>query len=193
MKIPEKDDNYLYIQSLNESNYLSISRLSILYTFSFTYSLYISNIPFIKDNNHIEFINYYDTESDVYINIASSKDYSYHSLSQKYLYIQLEPEIKQVKDSNKIKIKMNSLSYHLYPNQYQYNFITNLDTHFNLDLVLPIICGKKQTDKSLKQTMITIEDDGQKEIIEKEVKLDIKVDKSFSNKMIIAPLIMEII
>ena len=86
---------------------------------------------------------------------------------------------------------MNSLSYHLYPNQYKYIFITNLDIHFNLDLVLPIICGKKQTDKSLKQTMITIEDDGQKEIIEKEVKLDIKVDKSFSNKMIIAPLIME--
>ena len=135
----------------------------------------------------MKFINYYNTEFDVYINIASSKDYFFRN---QYYYFQLQPEIKQVKDSNKIKIKMNSLSYHLYPNQYKYIFITNLDIHFNLDLVLPIICGKKQTDKSLKQTMITIEDDGQKEIIEKEVKLDIEVDESFLyNKMTIAPVI----
>ena len=49
---------------------------------------------------------------------------------------------------------------------------------------------KKKPDKSLKQAKITIEDDGQNEIIEKEVKLDIEVDESFLyNKMTIAPVI----
>ena len=190
IKIPVKDDNYLYIQSLNETNYLSIQHSSILYTFSILYNVNkidINDIPLIKNDNNFEFINYYDTEFEVYINIASSKD---HSFKIKRLFIELEPEIKQIKDSNKINIKIKSLSYHFYPNQYQYIFITNLEHSFSLDLIVPFLCGKQKPDKSLKQAKIIVEDDGQNEIIEKEVKLDIEVDESFLyNKMTIAPVI----
>ena len=143
IKIPVKDDNYLYIQSLNETNYLSIQHSSILYTFSILYNVNkidINDIPLIKNDNNFEFINYYDTEFEVYINIASSKD---HSFKIKRLFIELEPEIKQIKDSNKINIKIKSLSYHFYPNQYQYIFITNLEHSFSLDLIVSFLCGKK--------------------------------------------------
>ena len=188
IEIPENDDNYLYFQTTNKTSYLSISNSSINYVYNtpYTYNSFINDIPLIK-NNKMKFINYYNTEFDVYINIASSKDYFFKN---KYYYIQLQPEIKQIKDSNKIKIKMNSLSYHFYPNQYKYVFITNLDTSFSLNLILPFLCGKQKPDKSLKQTMITIEDDGKNEIFEKEIKLDIEVDESFSyNTMTITPVI----
>ena len=188
IEIPENDDNYLYFQTTNKTSYLSISNSSINYVYNtpYTYNSFINDIPLIK-NNKMKFINYYNTEFDVYINIASSKDYFFKN---QYEYIQLQPEIKQIKDSNKIKIKMNSLSYHFYPNQYKYVFITNLDISFNLNLILPFLYGKQKPDKSLKQTMITIEDDGKNEILEKEIKLDIEVDESFSyNTMTITPVI----
>ena len=186
-KIREKDDNYLYLQTLNETKYLSVSHSSIHYIFPSLYTTDINDIPLIKNNN-LEYINYYNTEYDVIINIASSKDFL---IRNKNNYILLKPEIEQIKNSNKIKIKMNSLSYHFYPYQYQYYFITNSDnSNFNPYFALQFICGKKKLDKSLRQTMINFEDDGQNKIIEKEIELDIEVNETFSNnKMTIAPVI----
>ena len=70
------------------------------------------------------FINYYGEEFQAFINIASRKD----DLFMRNIdnFIKLKPEIKQINDTNKIEIKMNSLSYHFYPNKYKYIFITNL-------------------------------------------------------------------
>ena len=128
IKIQEKDNNYFYIQAFNTEEYLSVSHSSIHYTISNNYNGFINYIPLKKIDNNMTFINYYGEEFQAFINIASRKDELFMRNIDNF--IKLKPEIKQINDTNKIEIKMNSLSYHFYPNKYKYIFITNLHYDF---------------------------------------------------------------
>ena len=99
----------------------------------------------------------------------------------------------QIENTFKMKIKMNSLSYNFYPNKYKYLLITNLDKYFNMSLIFQVLSGKEKLDYS-KEKMVIIEDEGTKEIIEREIEIGKGLSETwwvFKHTMSIIPIIKE--
>ena len=97
-------------------------------------------------------------------------------------------KVTQLKGKNKLKIKLNSLSYILYPKLVKYYFITNINENYNE--IFSIITGKQKLDKKKFQFMKVVNDDGKNEIFEKDIKIDIDLNDNGDlelNKIICIP------
>ena len=180
IKIPKGDFNYSYIQSF-PTEYLSISELSFTYPILFSY--YKTSIEnfLINKNKDFEYLNYYDTENLNYINIATNGNNP-----NRDNYFKIFETVEQIDKSNKIKIKFKSLSYNC-PNNYKYILLINLDKEFKTSLLIPLIFGNEKLDKTKSQTKLIIDDDdGSKQLLEYEFKIDIKLKER--NSMLIVPI-----
>ena len=79
--------------------------------------------------------------------------------------------VNQLNGKNKLKIKLDSISYMFYPNLIKYYLITNVLNE--KDIIFALISGLKKPDKNKYQLMKVLEDDGLNEIFEKEFTVDI--------------------
>ena len=192
IEIPKSDDDYFYIQTSCYYSSISFSYSSIHYILSLDFrdnsNNNINDIPLNKNN--IGFINLYETSSNYSFLITSSKEYLYR---YEYNYIPLNLEMNQIENTFKMKIKMNSLSYNFYPNKYKYLLITNLDKYFDMNFIFQVLSGKEKLDNS-KEKMVIIEDEGTKEIIEREIEIGKGLSETwfiFKHTMSIIPIIKE--
>lgn len=103
--------------------------------------------------------------------------------------MKLNSKIEQIEDTNKLNIKMNSLSYYYaaLKNIYKYYLIINLEEEDLISNICAVISENKKLDKLKKQIMIIIEeDDSESDVFEKEVEINITL-KNGSNSMVIIP------
>ena len=188
INIPNSDYKSLIFQIISPSTSntikISISHNNIEQPYVF-YNNYYYSLPTYKVNPSI---NIYNTYNNSYINIAQSKEFI---LKEEKNY-KLNATIKQVNNTNKLKITMNSLSSYYSQFIYKYYLIINSENKDILDIA-SIISGDKELDTLKNQTIITIEEDSSKinKIIDKEVKIKIKLNEEDSNNMIIVPAVKE--
>ena len=128
------------------------------------------NFPYDKrDKDSSKYINFYDVEEN--------PDYIKFIETNEHIYTQdLSPEgknmaVNQLDGKNKIRIKLESISYMFYPNPIKYYLITNVMNE--KDIIFALISGLKKPDKNKHQLMKVLEDDGLNEIFEKEFTVDI--------------------
>lgn len=189
INISKIDYNYLSAQIINYNNSLNSIEAS-LYHNSFYNPVYLNNakINIISLDKSYQYLNIYDTKNINYINIAPSIE-SIHNDYSIDESMKLDLKIEQIKDTNKLKIKMNSLSYYLYL-QFKYYLIINLDESYYSNIA-EIISGHKKFDENTNQEIIIIEEDNIKnEIFEKEVEIK-KILNSGNNSIIIVPVKQE--
>ena len=179
-KLSDKNKNYYYQIKFPESeNYNSLLIQTIKTEFPLKMSLqknyiqypfinynkiydYYYNIPFDKrdKNNHI-YLNYYDVDSNTgYINFVGTNEHIYPDYHSTF---ELNQTIQQIEGKNILHIKMNSLSYVLYPNIIKYYIIINVK---NINSLYEIITGQKTINKNNHEFMTTIEDNGLNKIFE---------------------------
>ena len=193
IKIPESEGNYnsLLAQVIN-TGYLikiSFSKFNVEYPLISEYSFFDHhfNIPFDRrDKNEYSFINYYDIDNGTgYINLVETNEHIYKDY---FPIFELEQKIQQIQGKNKLKIKLNSLSYVFYPNIVKYYVIFNVEN--NIDILYSFLTKQKEPNKDLHQFMVILEDNGEKEIFEKEieVKIDLIEDSYNKNKAYFFPI-----
>ena len=187
IEIPKGDYNILLVQSLTQGeNYKNSLFKNNIYYSTLTKGYFI-NFPINKNDYNSSYINYYDTSDTGFINFIIKNEFIFKN---KYNNQQFNPEISQIKGTNKLKIKMNSLSYYD-SNIYNYYFIINIDD--KIPIIYSVIFDHKRLDASQKQQMIIVEDDGTKEIVEYEIKIDIELYNNPSdNIMVVVPVQKEI-
>ena len=196
INFPKGDYNYFLIQT-NNAYYIDYNKFSITNNLNY-YTLneyyYYYNIPIDKNdimNNNL-YLNYYDASSvDNYINIIARKEIFY-SEKEKYSYndhFRLIKDISQTIGNKKLTIKLNSYPYNFlnqptkyyiliiaredFDNYYNFKSIYN----YNLSNIFSIINGYKSPDKNKNQTMIILEDNGEKNEIEYEVEINDRSSK----------------
>ena len=178
IKLSEIGNNYkhLFFQEINAGLSIKVTILknNIEYPFIPFKDFYqLFNIP-IK-NEEIKkspvYINYYDIDNyDGYINFIESNE---NNNPDYYSLFKLDPIIQQIEGTNKIKIKMNSLSYILFPNIIKYFLIINARDDINN--IYSIITGNKEVNNSNFEFMTTIEDNGTNEKLDFSIEINIKL------------------
>ena len=190
LKIPEPQNNsYVLVQHKRGEfpQAMSISKNNIQYPIlnDGDGNLYY-NIPYDKrDKKSVVYLNFYDVEEKPgYINFIETNEHIY---SDYFKFLELNLTASQLKGKNKLRIKLNSLSYIFYPNIVKYYFIANMDD--NIDVLFSMLTGQTIPDKDKHQFMIEIEDDGKNEIFEKDIKIDIELDENTKNVIFCIPMI----
>ena len=188
IEVPESNHNLL-IQTKNDKKFkISLSIDSIQYPLIDTSSKNIDfyyNSPIDEYNNPKKkiYINYYDiNNSDGFINIFEANELIH---ADYYKIIELKPTIQKNEETNKIKIKINSLSYAFYPNVVKYYILINIEE--NYPLIYSIIAGQKKADTSKCQYFEIVEDNGSNEIFEKEIGINFNLINNSSYKVFILP------
>ena len=191
IEVPEFDSAFLLVQAIKTFSTLkmTISKNSIHYPLTNNYEEFIHhfNIP-IEDTEKSVYLNYFETDSfPGYINLVGGNQINYPSL---HLSDGLNPNIEQIEGKNRLKIKMDSLSYIHYQNKYKYYLLFNInETNLNL---YSILTGKINVNSSDFQIMKIIEDDGSKKILEFEfdINIDLKEDNYYkinNNNILFVP------
>ena len=188
INIPKSEYNSLLVQIINSNNSLNEIKTSISFDNiqiqKLFYNSYYYSIPINKLN---PIINIYDTSNNNYINIVHKNEI----INKEEKNYELNATIEKINNKNKIKIKMNSLSYYYSPlkNIYKYFLIINLEDDFisNISYISEVISGNKSLDYLKNQTMIIIEEETyNKNIFEKEIDINIPLN-NYSNTMIVIP------
>ena len=192
IKIPEPtNSNYLSIQTKNEGMFatkMSFLKKGIEYPFLRIndYDHYY-NFPYDKrDKDSSKYINFYDVEENPdYINFIETNEYIYKHY-RPYDSLEKNIEVEQINGKNKLRIKLNSLSYMLYPNLIKYYLITNvLDEK---DIIFALISGLKKPDKKKHEFMKVLDDNGLNEIFEKDFTVDIDlIELNETNSILCVP------
>ena len=181
LKIPEpQNNNYIAIQKY-PFNKMSFSRNNIQYPYSDLDIYTYCNILYDKrKKNNDEYINIYDIqENPGYINFIETNEHIYPDHNP---LLKINLNVTQVEGENKLRIKLNSLSYIFYPNLVKYYFITNIeDIRYSFYELFSMIAGNQKPDKSKYQFITVIEDDGENELIEKDIKIDIDLKEGYLN------------
>lgn len=187
IKIPKVDYNSIILQVTNNNNSvtnisISFQHNSIIYTFSFL-NQYYNSIPIDKLN---PCINIYETNNINYINIVHSKD----TVLNNYKILKLNATIEQVNSKNKLKIKMDSLSFYYTLIKYKYYLIINLENDTK-PYITSVLSGNTNLDKLKNHIMTILEEDNIiKEVIEKEIDITIPLKSNDTNSIIIAPAVV---
>ena len=133
------------------------------------------------------FINFYETAPDFgYINLA--KNHHYHgNLYERYDLYKGNAKVNQIEGKNRIKIHMDSLTYLSYPDIFQYYLFINVFDYFNFNYsdMYSIITNKKKLSESNNELMVIIEDNGNNEIFEYEIDINIKLKEKDPNSIIL--------
>ena len=191
IKIPKRDYNSLLIETSFSKNdiKLGLSENNILYPITQKKkNLYF--YQFIINNNEKDlYLNYYETDSDGYINLVENicSFNAYNSNNSN-----LKPKIEQIEGENKIKIKIFSSSYYFYPDIVKYYLIINavnysdFSNEDNYTDLYSIIANKRKINKSNNEFMTIIEDKGTSEFFECEVDIDMELKQK--NQFFIVPM-----
>jgi len=147
IQVPKGNYNSFSIQTIyNKDTKFSFSKNTFHYTildrvYGGIKNEFYFNMPLnTKNSNDNTYFNYYDKDySDGFINIIEEKEYFFTELKK---IIELEPNIEQISGKNKIKIKINSLSFCFYPNVIKYYILINIEE--NIPLIYSIITKKKR-------------------------------------------------
>ena len=175
---PQGDYNSLLIQTINTGFpiKMTLSKSYIQYPFKLYYNFFYHhfNVPYDKrDKNQILYLNYYDVDSTPgYINFVGTNEHIY---PDNYIIFDLDQELEQINGTNKINIKMNSLSYVFYPNIVKYYLIVNTENNYNI--LYSILTGQKELNKSNHEFMTIVEDDGSKEKFKTTIQVDIDLNE----------------
>ena len=164
---------------------MSFSRNNIQYPYLALYYDYTYyNILYDKrKKNNDEYINFYDIqENPGYINFIETNEHIYPDNNP---LLKINLNVTQVEGENKLRIKLNSLSYIFYPNLVKYYFITNIENSFYEEFSM--ITGNQKPDKSKYQFITVVEDDGENELIEKDIKIDIDLEDDCFNAIYCIP------
>ena len=188
LKIPEPhDNNYVLFQS-NIGVFpqlISFSKKNIQYPYLQNSLYFYYYIPYDKrDNNSDVYLNFYDVQDPVYINFIEANERVYKDY---FPISEIILKVEQLEGQNKLKIILKSLSYMLYPNLVKYYFITKLDNYKEKPLdILSLITGQKKPNRTEYEFMTVVEDNGENEIFEKVIEIDI--DLKGSNRMYCIPI-----
>ena len=178
IKLSEIGNNYkhLFFQEINAGLSIKVTILknNIEYPF-IPFKDFYQLFNIIIKNEEIKkspvYINYYDIDNyDGYINFIESNE---NNNPDYYSLFKLDPIIQQIEGTNKIKIKMNSLSYILFPNIIKYFLIINARDDINN--IYSIITGNKEVNNSNFEFMTTIEDNGTNEKLDFSIEINIKL------------------
>ena len=190
INFPKGDYNFLLVQSSGYYYRMTINndlhRYQYLFYYYYTYNILIDKNDIMNNNLYL---NYYDTDSaDIYINFIPRKEFfPYNDYDYSFKY---NMTIDQIKGENKLKLKFISYSYFFFQQPINYYILINSedkDTYrYNMNNIYSIIGEYKSLDKDKNQTMIILEDNGEKEIVEFEI--EIKDKLSENNKLIIVPI-----
>ena len=107
---PDGDYNSLLVQFTGNDFHFSLFKNSIQCIFEHTFKNFY-NLPIEKTDkmNNNTYINYYDVvSSDAYINFVPRNEYIYAKYNDIF---NLNMKVKQIGDTNKLNIKLNSYSY----------------------------------------------------------------------------------
>ena len=181
LKIPEPHDNNCVLFQSNLGVFpqlISFYKKYIQYPYLQASSYFYYYIPYDKrDNNSDVYLNFYEVEDNPgYINFIEAKDRVYKD----YLPIsEFILKVEQIEGQNKLKIILKSLSYMLYPNLVKYYFITNFENYNEKPLdILSLITGQKKPNRTEYEFMTVVEDNGENEIFEKDIEIDIDLKSS---------------
>ena len=183
LNLPKIDYNYNYlsVQIINGDNPLQSINSSFYHdSFYNHFSLY-DGINFL--DNSIQCLNIYDTKDISYIIIAPSNESNYNNYGIDNL-MKLNSKIEQIEDTNKLNIKMNSLSYYYSYLKFKYYLIINLEENLN-SKIFEIISGNKKPDEN-QEILVIEENNNNNEIFEYEVEIK-KNLSSYNNSIIIVP------
>ena len=185
LKIPEpQNNNYILVQSKIRGfpQKMSYSKNNILYPFLDDEIYFYFNIPYDKrDKSNYVYLNYYDVQDTPgYINFLEVKEHIYKDY---FPLKKLNLTVVQIKGKNKLRVKLNSLSYSLFPNHVKYYFITNIEDSF--EVMYSMVSGHQKPDKNKFEFLTVIEDDGANAIFQTDIKIDIslKGDNYASNEL----------
>ena len=123
---PDGDYNSLLVQFTGNGFRFSLFKNSIQCIFEHTVENFY-NLPIDKTDkmNNNSYINYYDAvSSDAYINLVPRNEYIYTKYN-KYSAFTLNMTVKQIGDTNKLNIKLNSYSYFYNQKPIQYYLLIN--------------------------------------------------------------------
>ena len=126
-----------------------------------------------KSNSNSFFINLFHPDEFSCMNIFINK-YFYRQYKDKKILnlLQYKSYIEQINQTNKIKIKLNSLSYYDISKKYYYYLFINYKMYYFQEMYFPI-SGLKKPDVSKKQALIFLDvDDGLNETKEYEADID---------------------
>jgi uncharacterized protein YrzB (UPF0473 family) len=189
LKIPEpQNNNYILVQSKRGGfpQKMSYSKNNILYSFLDDDFYSYFNIPYDKrDKSSDVYLNYYDVqETPGYINFLEVKEKIYKDY---FDLKKLNLTVVQLKEKNKLRVKLNSLSYSLLPNHVKYYFIINIEDNF--EVFFSMVSGHQKPDKNKFEFLTVIEDDGANAIFQTDIKIDInlKGDSYASNEIFCIP------
>jgi len=187
---PNVDNDSLLIQSIsNLDNLFSLSKYNTIYPlYSIISSSYynIYNVPFNK--NYIlsknTYLNYYgNCLSDGFVNFIPTNQFS---VDENGLLFSFNLAVKQKGKTNKFIISLKSYSYYISRPIIYYLIINEQNDN---DIIFSALTEKRNFDKN--KMMLKVEDNGENEIFQKEVEIDIELfdyEKDHtSNKMIIIP------
>ena len=189
IKVPKRNNSLLFQTLKDDSFKFSFQKNGFQYRIINKYGSFYLPIN-ILDANEYMYIDYFEKDySKSFINIIEENEFTQFDRNQD---IELNPNVEQISGTNKIKIKMDSLSYIFPPNIVKYYVLINID--FDLDrfgdktysTLLSIITGKIKTYEAFNEFMTIIEDDGKKEIYETEIEIDIELKNK--NKIIFLPI-----
>ena len=187
IKIPQGDYNSLLINTLIVDTRMTLSNNNIQYPLVIGYN---NPVIYFDNNKKDIFLNFYETDPNFgYINLVKN----YYNYNNKGVNGQYEKNLKvnQIEGENKIKIKMNSLSYFYYPDIFKYYIYINVfDYDYQSHEIYSRITNQKKLDES--NFMTIIEDDGTKEIFEYEIDIDINLNEEQSNSITLIPVRKEI-
>lgn len=173
--LPEEGNyNFLKAQAIKTNNAvkMTLSINSIHFPLINNYEIFYHhfNIPIYAKNKKI-YLNYFEIDPyPGYINLVAENQKNYPSI---YPYISLNPQIEQINGKNKIKIKMNSLSYVSIPNIYKYYLLFNVDN--SSVNYYPILTGENAVNATEYQIMEIINDDGSQEYLEFDIDININL------------------
>ena len=189
--LPKGDYNSLLVQLLKNNSIevkISLSKNGYTYPLFSDYYKY-NNIPIDKSDisNNNTYINYYESfSSDGYITFIPVDEMKYIKPNDNFKF---NMEVKQKDNDNILKIKINSYSYFNEQRPSIYFLIIN-KFYSNSYEAYSLITGNKKCDEKKHEIMLRVEDNGLKEKIEYEVKIDIKLkenDYYKNNKITIIP------
>ena len=187
---PQGDYNSLLIQTIKAGfpYKMALSKNYIQYPFKsyFYFFEHHFNVPYDKrDKNQILYLNYYDVDTiPGYINFVGTNEHVYIDT---YPIFELDQELEQINGTNKIHIKMNSLSYAFYPDIVKYYLIVNAENDYSV--LFSILTGQKELNKNNHEFMTIVEDDGSKEKFETTIQVDIDLNEEYPyNSMYFIPI-----
>ena len=163
---PDGDYDSLLVQFTGYTFRFSLFKESIQCIFGHTFNNFY-NLPIEKTDkmNNNTYINYYGVvSSDAYINFVPRNEYIY----TKYYFssFKFNMTVKQIGDTNKLNIKLNSYSY--FYNQKPIQYYLLLGEKNDLLLIYSIL----NETKSNKNVLKVLDDNGEKEIFECDFEID---------------------